>query len=394
MKKGWKRLLATVLAVVMVVTSSNAWSMQVVAEGADATVSGSETTEPAQEVTEPTPENTNPTPDTNVEPVVEEEPENTTPTDVVVTITGNSATFTYDGKEHSVSGYTVSSSDSSYTEADFSFDGYAAINATEAGTYNMGLSADSFTNNNEKYNAQFEVTDGVLTIEKAAEPVEGESTEGEIADGENTEEIKEELIEEEEQAPVMMKSARSTSVKTPLTITTGSAEKEYDSTELTSTEVTAEGLAEGHTLEATTSGSITDAGTTANALESWKIVDADGNDVSDQYDVAINEGTLTVTPRTGVIVAVEGNYMHTAYSGKPITVSGYKICYNNDSLYTINDFEYLGDASITETEIGAYDMNLDASKFVNINSNFKNVSFAVGCDGFLTIQESLSMGGI
>ena len=70
MKKGWKRLLATVLAVVMVATSSNAWSMQVVAEGADATVSGSETTEPAQEVTEPTPENTNPTPDTNVEPVV------------------------------------------------------------------------------------------------------------------------------------------------------------------------------------------------------------------------------------------------------------------------------------------------------------------------------------
>ncbi len=172
MKKGWKRLLATVLAVVMVATSSNAWSMQVVAEGTEPTVSGNETNEPAQEVTEPTPENTNPTPDTNVEPVVEEEPEDTTPTDVVVTITGNSATFTYDGKEHSVSGYTVSSSDSSYTEADFSFDGNALVSATEAGTYNMGLSADAFTNNNEKYNAQFEVTDGVLTIEKAVEPVE------------------------------------------------------------------------------------------------------------------------------------------------------------------------------------------------------------------------------
>ena len=388
MKKGWKRLLATVLAVVMVATSSNAWSMQVVAEGTEPTVSGNETNEPAQEVTEPTPENTNPTPDTNVEPVVEEEPEDTTPTDVVVTITGNSATFTYDGKEHSVSGYTVSSSDSSYTEADFSFDGNALVSATEAGTYNMGLSADAFTNNNEKYNAQFEVTDGVLTIEKAVEPVEDENTDGEKTEGESFEEP---IVEE--QAPVMMKSARSTSVKTPLTITTGSAEKEYDSTELTSTEVTAEGLAEGHTLEATTSGSITDAGTTANTLESWKIVDTDGNDVSDQYDVAINEGTLTVTPRTGVIVAVEGNYMHTDYSGKPITVSGYKICYKNDSLYTIDDFEYVGEASITETEIGAYDMNLDASKFVNINSNFKNVSFAVGCDGFLTIQESLSMGG-
>ena len=137
MRKGWKRVLATALAVIMVATSSNAWSMQVVAESADTTVSGNETvtTEPTSEVTEstsenttPTPENTDPVSDANVEPGAEEgaqEPEGTVPTDVVVTITGNSATFTWDGEVHSVSGYSVSISDSSYTEADFSFDGNA-----------------------------------------------------------------------------------------------------------------------------------------------------------------------------------------------------------------------------------------------------------------------------
>ena len=72
----------------------------------------------------------------------------------------------------------------------------------------MGLSADDFTNNNEKFNAQFAVTDGVLTIEKATKPVVEESKEEPIA-----EKVAEEVVVEEESAPVMMKSAAPSSEK-------------------------------------------------------------------------------------------------------------------------------------------------------------------------------------
>ena len=398
MRKGWKRVLATALAVVMVATSSNAWSMQVVAEGADATVSDGNVSEPTPDVTEPTPDVTEPTPEVSeptpenadpvpdVEPVAEEgaqEPKGTVPTDVVVTITGNSATFTWDGEIHSVSGYSVSISDSSYTEADFSFDGNAEVSGTDEGTYNMGLSADDFTNTNEKFNAQFAVTDGVLTIEKATEPV----VEG----------------SKEEPAPVMMKSTAPSSAKMPLTITTGSAEKEYDGTALTADdalEVTAEGLADGHWLDATLSASILNAGTVANKLdEGWSIKDEDFNDVTDQYDVTIVEGTLTINPiEEMVYVVIKANNLGIfSYTGEEQVVTAdmaWSFQNVSNPLYTKSDYEYRGEEIVARgTEGGTYPFALDKSAWVNINPNFKNVTFAVG-EGQMEIGGSgVLMGG-
>ena len=91
-----------------------------------------------------------------------------TPIDVVVTITGNSDTATYDGKEHSVSGFTATASSNLYDMTkDFTFSGEATAKGTDAGTYNMNLKQDQFTNTSDNFNVQFVVNDGTLEIEPA-----------------------------------------------------------------------------------------------------------------------------------------------------------------------------------------------------------------------------------
>ena len=86
--------------------------------------------------------------------------------EVTVVITGRNGTFPYDGTEKSVKGYDVSiTQGSTYTEADFTFNGNAEVKGTEANTYPMGLKVSDFTNNNTNYSSvTFVVNDGSLVI--------------------------------------------------------------------------------------------------------------------------------------------------------------------------------------------------------------------------------------
>ena len=86
--------------------------------------------------------------------------------EVVVTITGHTGTYDYDGTEKTVSGYDVSITEgSTYSTNDFTFSGNAEVKAITAGTYDMGLKASDFTNNNTNYSSvTFVVTDGSLVI--------------------------------------------------------------------------------------------------------------------------------------------------------------------------------------------------------------------------------------
>ena len=68
------------------------------------------------------------------------------PITATVTITGHNNSATFDGEEHSVSGYDTEISNSLYTEADFGFTGTAAAALTDVGTQTMGLAAEQFTN--------------------------------------------------------------------------------------------------------------------------------------------------------------------------------------------------------------------------------------------------------
>ena len=105
----------------------------------------------------------------------------------------------------------------------------------------------------------------------------------------------------------------------PVTLTSASASKTYDGTALTDSSVTAEGLPSGFTVSATVSGRQTDAGSSANTIDSYTIYDADGNDVTDQFpEVTLQSGTLTVDPAE---VTITTGSAEKEYDGTPLTSS-------------------------------------------------------------------------
>ncbi len=79
-------------------------------------------------------------------------------------------------------------------------------------------------------------------------------------------------------------------------LTSVSKVKEYDGTPLTGEEVWVSkgSLLPGHRMEAETPASITDVGQTENRIKRVKIYDENGRDVTANYRILINPGTLTV----------------------------------------------------------------------------------------------------
>ena len=89
---------------------------------------------------------------------------------VVVTIKGHTKSgIKYDGNVQTVRGYdVVKISNTLYKATDFELTGTAEIAKTDAGTYNMNLTAGDFKNLNKNFsNVEFVVEDGQLTIDKA-----------------------------------------------------------------------------------------------------------------------------------------------------------------------------------------------------------------------------------
>ena len=180
--------------------------------------------------------------------------------EVVVTITGNHDSTVYDGEEHEVIGYDVAISNPLYTEGDFTFSGTAEVAGTNADTYEMGLSADDFTNTSGNFaNVRFDVTDGFLKI-----------------------------------------------TKREVEFTANSASKAYDGKALTDDGYTLTGgsLAENQNETVTVVGSQTLVGSSDNEITEVGIVAggavtrALGEDVTDNYAITTIKGTLTVTDGT------------------------------------------------------------------------------------------------
>ena len=91
---------------------------------------------------------------------------------VTVTVTGNLATVTYNGTAQSVSGYNLSIPAGTTLDAsEITGPASAVATGTNWGNYSMGLFAYQFRANNDNYNVNFVVTDGVLTIARAAAEV-------------------------------------------------------------------------------------------------------------------------------------------------------------------------------------------------------------------------------
>ena len=285
-----------------------------------------------------------------------------TPASVTVTIVGNYDTKDYDGEEHEVTGYEVTSimignePTQLYTANDFTYSGDAMVSRTDAGTSNMGLSADDFENSNTNFEeVTFNVTDGYITINP---------------------------------------------ISAVVTITGKKDTVDYDGEEHTATGYTATANTELYDVESsfefggTASVTRADVGTTYMGLTAEDFTNTNGNFSTVTFNVT--DGNITINP-VGVVVTIVGHTEEADYDGNAHTVNGYdvtSITIGNEptQLYAANDFTFNGTASASRTNVvegedadGTTDMGLTADMFTNTNTNFTDVTFNV-TDGSITIN--------
>ncbi len=182
---------------------------------------------------------------------------------IPVTLTANSGTtVTYDGTEKTVSGYTCS-------VEGLTFDGVTAgVSATKAGTYEVTF-AGVKVNETKDFTGYYMVNkteNGTLTINRK-----------------------------------------------PLTITTDSASAECDGTILIKNSYKCSELAAGDTIKSVTiTGSQAGPGSSDNVPSAAKIVNADGEDVTDCYDITYVNGKLTVAEHSFEQEVVDAKYQKSA----------------------------------------------------------------------------------
>ena len=82
------------------------------------------------------------------------------------------------------------------------------------------------------------------------------------------------------------------------------------------------GIVYGHTLKVKTNGSQTNAGTSDNTAESVFVFDGNNYDVSDNYDISVSCGKLTVTPKN---ITLKGATQTHIYDGTEFTDDEYEI---------------------------------------------------------------------
>jgi len=268
------------------------------------------------------------------------------PIDVTVQIIGhnNGDGVAYDGKEHEMKGYEVVIDNKLYTTEDFNFSGTDEVAGTDAGTYEMGLAPEQFTNTNPNFaNVTFEVTDGYLKINQ---------------------------------------------INAIVTIVGNNDTKDYDGKEHSVSGYTATANTELYDVEkdftfsGTAEAARTDAGQTDMGLAAEQFTNTNPNFASVTFNVT--DGYQKIEPIT-VTVTITGATTTADYDGQPHTVSGYEATASSDLFDVDKDISFSGTDSATRTDAGTTEMGLDPSQFTCTNPNFKDVVFEV-TDGSVTIE--------
>ena len=174
--------------------------------------------------------------------------------------------------------------------------------------------------------------------------------------------------------------------KREVTLTSETASKPYDGTPLTRPDVTiTNGFVKDEVKEVKATGSVKNVseGEVTNTI-TYKTSDKFN---ANNYSITKNEGKLSITPVTDeVTVRIKGNKDTVTYNGEKQSVSGYTVDSISNTLYTSTDFTLNGQAKATGKDAKTYPMNLDATQFVNKNTNFSNVKFEIAEDGQLVIN--------
>ena len=171
-----------------------------------------------------------------------------------------------------------------------------------------------------------------------------------------------------------------------VTLTSQTDSKDYDGTPLTRPNVTiTNGFVKDEVKEVKATGAVTNVseGEVTNTI----VITEGENFKESNYSITKHEGTLSITPVTDeVTVTIKGNSKTTPYNGTVQSVGGYTVESISNTLYTSTDFTLNGQAMATGKDAAKYPMNLDATQFVNKNTNFSNVKFEIAEDGQLVIS--------
>lgn len=256
---------------------------------------------------------------------------------LAITVMGNQAAAVYDGANHLAEGYVVDGADGK-AEVVLRDGVLARAEGTDAGTYPMGLAADSFEVWSNNYDVTLTVVDGSLSVAPAkllisandaskrygqtdpaltasvAGLVGGDAFSGSYnvtrVEGESVGTYAitvEDAVSGDPNYVVEVAPGSFTIVPADaVSLVVGGGTKVYDGTPLVPTGFTPSGLADGDYVEVVYSGSQTDAGSSASGLASYVIRNAAGEDVTANYEnVNVVPGDLTVTPAAAMIVVAD-----------------------------------------------------------------------------------------
>ena len=344
---------------------------------------------------------------------------------VVVTITENSASVTYDGKEHTVTGYKSMTADNTLYNVATSVqetptEAWTA-KGTNVGEYPVGIESKDFKNTNANFsNVEFVVVDGKLEITPATAKVTVTITGNKVTetyDGSEktaknyTVSIDNDLYTEDDftftgEAEVKATNAGTYDMglnksqfknknnnfsdsnvefvvndgkleieKRVVTLTSEGGSKVYDGTALTKPDVTigGDGFVAGEVSDVKATGSVTyvSEGEVTNT-----ITYTEGEKFNaDNYDIQKTEGKLSITPLGGVVVTIKGQTKTVTYDGEEHTAWKYDVIDISDPLYIkapdeVPNFWNKNAKGARGTDAGTYAMGWEAADFENNKTNF------------------------
>ena len=362
---------------------------------------------------------------------------------IVVTIKGHTETVQYDGKEHAVQGFDISTSSEAYDLKYVEYSGEAEVSGkVNAGKYPMGISAADFKNTSLNYpNVTFNITDGLLQITpktlvvtaKADTITYGDEIPTEftwfadsLLEGDELDNIhvtlnKSGLLDAGDYALTFDKknptnanytvskyeSSFLTVKKKVVIVTVDDTSKVYSEADPEKYTYKVSGLLDGDVLPEL----VLKRQAGEDVLpedESYAISAAFAKEEpNSNYQVKIRQGSFTIKPCSQKItVAIYGDNIVAQYDGgndvtvrKTFDVSPMRIpgepWLPEEFAYRKEFVSYKGDTTMTEKDLGVYAMGLSSSDFVNASLNFENVSFVIAIDGtFKITDEEISLASL
>ena len=269
---------------------------------------------------------------------------------VTVTVTENSAAVTYDGTEHSVTGYKSMTADNTLYDveknvAEKPTKAWTA-KGTDAGEYPVGIVSGDFRNTSKNFtNVEFVIVDGTLKIDPVSDKVTVTITEN---------------------ADTVIYDTKEHSVTGYKSMTADNAL--YD---------VKKNVAETSTEAWTAKG--TDVGEYPVGIKADDFENTSGNFTNVEF--VIVDGALKIAPAESIVVKIAGNTKTVTYNGEEQSVEGYTVTSNPANA----DVTLVGKAVAAGTDAGTYPMGLTAADFTATSPNYETVVIKV-TDGWLKID--------